>query len=269
MRFWPLLIVFLLGCVPRLAQDTNVLRLAVTTSTRDSGILDLLISRFETRHDVRVDVVAVGTGAALNLGASGDTDVVLVHARAAEELFMSDGHGIRREEVMSNNFQILGPAADPAEIRALDPSPALHKIASGNHRFVSRGDASGTHQREIELWSRVAQRPNWDGYIESGQGMMSTLVMADQMDAYLLCDSATYLRAKDKLRLVPLVLEGDGLRNPYGIIVVNPMQHRLVNADAAHAFVDFIISPEAQGIIESYEIDGEQLFFPLRLADES
>ena len=243
----------------------SVLRLAVTTSMRDSGLLDVLVRLFEEEHGVRVDVIARGTGAALRQGKAGDVDVVLVHARAAEDAFMADGHGVRREDVMYNAFEILGPANDPAGIRDLEPADALQKIAGAGLPFVSRGDDSGTHQCELKLWDHAGGRPSWDRYVESGQGMGATLTMADQMNAYVLTDRGTYLKFKKKIRLVPLVASAKALHNPYGIMVVNPQKHPSLNGELAQAFVDFIISSEAQQLIRDYTIDGERLFYPQRL----
>lgn len=251
-------------------DSKGVLRLAVTTSTRDSGLLDVLTPVFEREQNVRVDVIAVGTGKALKLGEAGDVDVLLVHAREAEDAFMAGGHGVRREDVMYNTFEILGPPSDPMGIAKLQPAAALQKIAAGSHRFLSRGDDSGTHQRELLLWKKSGSRPQWKGYAESGQGMGATLIMADQMVAYVLTDHGAYLRFKKKIELVPLVssskdLMHPDLMNPYGVIVVNPKKHSSIRGDLADAFTDFIISPRAQRLIRDFTVDGEQLFFPLRL----
>lgn len=263
----------LVGCDSEMRQiespDKPVLRLAVTTSTRDSGLLDRLVPGFEKEQGVRVDVVAVGTGAALKLGEAGDVDVVLVHARTAEESFMAAGHGVRREDVMYNTFEILGPADDPAGVQGMKPTEALNKIAASGQRFVSRGDNSGTHRREIELWDAGKGRPEWQGYAESGQGMSATLTMADEMNAYLLSDRGTYLKFKQKIRLVPLVTSSPNLRNPYGIMVVNPQKHPRIQNELAQTFVDYMISAAVQKMIGEYKIGGEQLFYPLRLPNTS
>ncbi len=251
------------------SASPSVLRLAVTTSTRDTGLLDVLNPVFEKRHGVRLDVIAVGTGAALNLGESGDVDAVLVHSREAEDAFMAGGHGVRREDVMYNTFQILGPDDDPGEVRDMEPISALRKLAADRARFVSRGDDSGTHKREKKLWEAAKGWSHWDGYMETGQGMGATLLVADQMGAYVLCDSGTYLKFKEKIRLVPLVVASQRLRNPYGVIVVNPRKHPSINADLAEAFVDFIISAEAARLIDNYKIDGRQLFFPGRPTNQN
>ncbi len=244
------------------SESSSVLRLAVTTSTRDSGLLDVLVPVFEGKHGTRVDVIAAGTGKALKLGENGDVDVVLVHDRAAEDAFMAAGHGIRRENVMHNSFELLGPPADPAKVREADAIAGLGRIASGKHRFVSRGDDSGTHKRERALWKAGAGRPEWDAYVESGQGMGATLTMADQMNAYVLADRGTYLKFKSKIGLVPLAFQSEALRNPYGVLAVHPDKHPRINHPRADALVDFLISAEAQRIIGDYKVEGESLFHP-------
>lgn len=264
------MLVTLPGCSPAVTNggsNKSALRLAVTTSTRDSGLLDELVPVFERQAQVRVDVVAVGTGAALTLGQAGDVDVILVHAREAEDEFMAGGHGVRREDLMFNTFVILGPENDPAAVASLEPVSALQQIAGGKHRFVSRGDDSGTHQRETKLWADGGGLPEWENFVESGQGMGATLTMADQMNAYVLTDRGTYLRFKEKIRLVPLGAASECLRNPYGVIVVNPDKHQGHDDKLAHAFVDFLVSPQAQALIGDYQLHGEPLFHPLRLQD--
>lgn len=250
-------------------SDQGVLRLAITTSTHDSGLMAVLVPVFESRHAGRVDLIAAGTGKAIKLGENGDVDVLLVHAREAEEAFMKAGHGSRREPVMYNTFELLGPGADPAGIKRLSAAAALRRIAAGRHPFVSRGDDSGTHQREMGLWRQGGDRPLWDAYIESGQGMGATLIMADQRQAYVLSDRGTYLAFKDKIELVPLGSSGEELFNPYGIMTVNPEKNDRINDELATAFVDFMISPEAQTMIRDFRVGEEPLFYPLRLADRN
>ncbi len=251
------------GVTKRLPRTSQVLRLSVTTSTRDTGLLDVLLPEFEKAHHARVDVIAAGTGKALKLGESGEVDVVLVHARAAEDEFMAAGHGIRREDVMYNTFEILGPPADPAAIRGLPPGAALLKIASTGNRFLSRGDGSGTHRRERQLWSTVGAKPAWDGYAESGQGMGPTLTMAGQMRAYVLADRGTFLAMRTKIDLVPLAAQTDELNNPYGILVVNPSGKQRVNEPLAQRLADFFVSPDTQQLIGDFQVDGEPLFYPV------
>jgi tungstate transport system substrate-binding protein len=250
------------------SSDRSVLRLATTTSTRDSGLLDVLLPVFEEASACRVDVIAVGTGAALKLGESGDVDAALVHARSAEKVFMNAGHGIRHEPVMHNYFLIAGPADDPAGARGRDTVAALKTIAAGKHRFVSRGDDSGTHKRERSLWKTAGGQPEWEGYVESGQGMGPTLVMADEMNAYVLTDEGTWLKQSGKFRLVPLVTEAADLRNPYSVMVVNQNKHPSVNSNLAGALVDFLISAQGQQLIAEYRINGQGLFHADRLEKE-
>lgn len=246
-----------------------VLKVASTTSTRDSGLLDILLPEFERDYDCRVDLIAVGSGAALKLGEAGDVDAVLVHARSAEEKFMDEGHGIRHEPVMHNFFIIAGPADDPAAAKGTDAALALKKISAGQHRLISRGDDSGTHQREQSLWQRLGCRPEWDNFIESGQGMAPTLIMADEMNAYVLTDEGTWLKQCAKFQIVPLVRGADDLKNPYSVIVVNPEKHSAVNAELANKFADFLISKQAQQLIANCKINGQQLFHADRLPEET
>jgi tungstate transport system substrate-binding protein len=249
--------------------EEAVLKVASTTSTRDSGLLDVLLPEFEKANNCRVDLIAVGTGAALKLAEAGDVDAVLVHARSAENRFMDAGHGIRHEPIMHNFFIIAGPAADPAQASGTDAVSALQKIAAGKHRFVSRGDDSGTHKCEQSLWQKAESRPDWDDYIESGQGMGPTLIMADEMNAYVLTDEGTWLKQSENFQLVPLVRGAHDLKNPYAVIVVNPAKSSAINADLANQFADFLISRRAQQLIANYEINGHRLFHPDRLQRET
>lgn len=247
------------------ASPQKVLRLATTTSTRDSGLLDTLLPPFSRANNVRIDVVAVGTGAALKLGERGDADAVIVHARNAEKAFMAAEHGVRHEAFMVNYFTLLGPAGDPAGVRNMPPAEALTKIAAGGFRYLSRGDESGTHKREIQLWYQVGNRPIWDGYFESGQGMGRTLVMADEQQAYVLTDGGTYLKFREKIDLVPMLPDTEALANPYAILVVDPAKHERIREPLAQKLADYLISPAAQRIIGAYRIAGEPLFQPTRL----
>ncbi len=251
------------------SRAQTVLKVASTTSTRDSGLLDILLPEFEKASHCRVDLIAVGTGAALKLGEAGDVDAVLVHARSAEEAFMAAGHGVRHEPIMHNFFIIAGPVDDPAEATGTDAVAALRRISEGKHRFVSRGDDSGTHKLEQALWQKLVGRPEWDGFVESGQGMGPTLIMADEMNAYVLTDDGTWLKQSRKFQLVPLVSGANDLENPYAVMVVNPEKHPAVNAELANRFADFLISEQAQNLIASYEINGQRLFHADRLAEES
>jgi tungstate transport system substrate-binding protein len=251
------------------ARPNAVLRLASTTSTRDSGLFDVLLPAFEDKHNCRVDVIAVGTGAALKLGESGDVDAVLVHARAAEEAFMQAGHGVRHEPVMHNFFIIVGPQDDPAGVTGLPADKALQKIAAAGQVFVSRGDDSGTHKKELAIWKLSGERPDWDGYLEAGQGMGPTLVIADEKNAYVLTDEGTWLKRRNDFRLKPVVEGDDQLRNPYAVMVVNPERHTAINSGLANTFADFLISEEAQRLIAGYQVNRQSLFHPDRLAAES
>jgi len=243
------------------------LRLGTTTSTRDSGLLDALLPTFEREAGVRVDVIAVGTGEALKLGEAGDVDVVLVHARDAEDAFMAAGHGSRREDVMHNTFELLGPSADPARVRGLEVTAALSRIAASQAPFVSRGDDSGTHKKELALWRDAGGLTRWERYFETGQGMGQSLVVANEKHAYVLADRATYLAFKRKIDLRPLVAPSERLNNPYGVIVVNGRRHPGVDARRANALADFLVSPRGQRRIRDFRISGEPLFFPAHLAD--
>ena len=177
---------------------------------------------------------------------------------------MTAGHGIRREDLMYNTFEILGPAEDPAQIaRASDAAAALQMLVQFGSRFVSRADNSGTHHKELELWEAGGGRPQWDEYVESGQGMGPTLIVADQMSAYVLADRGTYLKFRSKIGLVSLFRSPEELANPYGILVVNPAKDPAIQAEWADAFVDFLVSDRAQRIVQNFVIDGEQLFYPM------
>ena len=240
--------------------------LATTTSTADSGLLDVILPLFEAEAGVEVDVIAVGTGQSLKLGEDGNADVVLVHARAQEEAFMEAGHGIRREDVMYNDFIIVGPASDPAGVMGMtDVVAAMTQIAETQSLFVSRGDDSGTHVREKQLWAAAAIEPAGDWYVSSGQGMGAVLTMANEQQAYTLSDRATYLaRTLEGTDLV-IAVEGDALMfNPYGVIVVNPEKNPAIQVDLANQFVDWIISVPTQEVIAEYGMEqfGQPLFVP-------
>lgn len=239
------------------------LRLSTTTSTDNSGLLGFIIPPFEKKTGLKVDVIAVGTGKAIALGEAGDVDVVLVHARSSEDKFVASGFGINRRDVMHNDFIILGPAADPAGVKGLkDAAEALRRIAAKQASFVSRGDESGTHVKEKELWAKVGIKPEGRWYKEAGQGMGEVITMSDNMGGYTLADRGTWLSMKSKARLQILV-EGDPLLfNPYGVIAVNPAKHPHVNYDGAMAFIAWLTSREGQQMIASFKIDGDVLFFP-------
>lgn len=239
--------------------------LATTTSTQDSGLLDVLIPIFEGRSGYTVKTVAVGTGQALKMGEDGNADVLLVHAPSAEKELMKGGFGVERLLVMHNDFVIVGPADDPAGIKGdVSAVEALVKIASAAAAFVSRGDDSGTHKAELALWKSGEIDPQGDWYIESGQGMAATLKIAGEKAAYTLTDRATYLATRQGLGLEILV-EGDPvLLNVYHVITVNPEKWPKVNNAGATAFAQFLIDGETQKVIGEFGVDkyGQPLFFP-------
>jgi tungstate transport system substrate-binding protein len=250
--------------VTETARPPQTLRLATTTSTQDSGLLDVILPDFEQKFNAKVEVLAVGTGEALEAGKRGDADVVLVHARSQEDQFVKDGFGTQRYDVMYNDFVIVGPASDPAGIRGMtDAAAALKAIAAAGQKFISRGDKSGTNTREIALWKAAGIEPSGAWYESAGQGMGEVLTMAQEQQAYTLSDRATYLkRQADGLKLDVLV-EGDkALLNPYGVIPVNPAKNPSVNADLAQKFVEWITSPDTQKMIGDYKINGQILFTP-------
>jgi tungstate transport system substrate-binding protein len=240
--------------------------LATTTSTQDSGLLDVILPDFEQQANADVDVVAVGTGQALQLGTDCNADVVLVHARAREDKFMADGDGARREDVMFNDFIILGPPSDPAGIKGMtDGAAAMTMIAGAQAPFISRGDDSGTHTKELSVWKAAGIEPAGDWYISAGQGMGAVLTMANEQQAYTLSDRATYLARTLEGTELAIMVEGDPvLFNPYGVIVVNPEKCGNVNAELANQFVDWIISVPTQELIASFGQAefGQSLFTP-------
>jgi tungstate transport system substrate-binding protein len=250
---------------PVTATEPARLILATTTSTADSGLLSYLLPGFEARYNCKVDVIAVGTGQAIKTGESGDCDVILVHARAAEDQFVADGYGINRLDVMYNDFVIVGPENDPAGIAGLtDAVEALRRIAAAEARFVSRGDDSGTHKKEISLWQKAELAPSGAWYISAGQGMGPVLHMASEQLAYTLTDRATYLAQRDRLDLA-IVVEGDRLLfNPYGVIAVNPEKHPHVNSELAAKFLSWLTSLETQEMIAGFGVAefGQPLFVP-------
>ncbi len=257
---------------PSTIQSSQVL-LATTTSTRDAGLLDSLLPVFARQTGYRVKVIAVGSGQALEMGRRGDADVVLSHAPEAERVLADSGYFLHRRLVMHNDFLIVGPAADPAGLRGLsDAVAALRRTAAARATFISRGDRSGTHQRELQLWKQAGVAPptgagaaaGVDWYIESGQGMAATLQMADEKRGYTITDRATYLAWRDKLQLVPQV-EGDSLLyNVYHVMEVNPKNAPRVNTAGGKAFADFLVAPETQALIGAFGKSrfGQSLFVP-------
>jgi len=244
--------------------------LATTTSTADSGLLDYILPDFEARTGVKVDVIAVGTGQSLQLGVNGDADVLLVHARASEDAFMEAGDGIRREDVMYNDFVIVDPADDPAGIKGKsNATKALEMLSEAGATFVSRGDDSGTHKKELSLWKEAGIEPAGDWYVSAGQGMGDVLVMANEQLAYTMSDRATYLALKLEGIELEIAVEGDPLLfNPYGIIAVNPDKNPNIKGDLANTFIDWLVSLETQILISTYGVDkfGAHLFTPDSIA---
>ena len=246
--------------------SSDSLILATTTSTFDSGLLDELMPLFEEQTGFNVKVIAVGTGQALEMGRRGDADVLLVHAPAAEEQFVEEGYGVNRQLVMHNDFIIVGPASDPAELRSVpDAMSALRAIQTLEQTFVSRGDDSGTNKLELSIWAELGYDPTGEGwYLESGQGMGATLQIANQREAYTITDRATYLALLDVLDL-EILHEGDpSLLNIYHVMQVNPERSSNVQGESAGAFVDFMLSDEAQAIIAEFGVEkfGQPLFVP-------
>ena len=254
-----------LMCVPAHAQD-KFITVASTTSTENSGLFKHLLPIFEKKTGINVRVIAQGTGQALDTARRGDADVVFVHAKAAEDKFVTEGHGVKRFPVMYNDFVVIGPKSDPAKVGGMDDvTKALDKIKAAKAPFVSRGDKSGTHMAELKLWQMAgidiaADKGEW--YRETGQGMGAALNTAASMNAYLLADRGTWLSFKNRAELKVLV-EGDKrLFNQYGVILVSPEKHPHVKKEFGQQFIDWIISPEGQKAIAEYKIGGEQLFFP-------
>jgi tungstate transport system substrate-binding protein len=240
------------------------LTLATTTSTQDSGLLDLLVPRFREATGIEVKVVAVGTGQALQLARRGDADVLLVHDPAAEQKFLADGYGVGRRPVMYNDFVIVGPVADPAGIKGeRSATTAFTRIARSGSPFISRGDESGTHQKERQIWRRAGIKPEGAWYVQSGAGMGQLLRMADEKRAYTLTDRGTFLALRKGLDLA-ILSEGDALLvNQYRVILVNPDKHPHVHTREARQFADFLLAPATQRLIADFGKDrfGQPLFF--------
>ncbi|EGP08194.1 ABC-type tungstate transport system, periplasmic binding protein [Bradyrhizobiaceae bacterium SG-6C] len=250
---------------PASAQDKSIV-VASTTSTQDSGLFGHILPLFKAKTGIEVKVIAQGTGQALDTARRGDADVVFVHAKAQEEKFVAEGHGVKRFDVMYNDFVLIGPKSDPAGVNgSKDIVAALKTIQAKAAPFVSRGDKSGTHSAELALWKQAgvdiaAAKGPW--YREIGQGMGAALNTAGAMNAYVVSDRGTWLSFKNPGDLV-IAVEGDKrLFNQYGVILVNPEKHPAVKKELGQSFIDWLTSPEGQGAIAAYKVNGKQLFFP-------
>ena len=271
---WAVLIALLVLLVACGARGPEVLRLATTTSTADSGLLDAILPAFEEEYNARVDVVAVGTGQAISLGEAGDADVILVHARPREDAFVADGHGLYRADVMYNDFVLVGPTDDPAGVSGLaSVTEAMTTLAAASTPFASRGDDSGTHSKELSLWAKTTVTPAPDNgwYNSLGQGMGDTLTFANEVGAYTFTDRATFLAQQANLPNLAIMVGGASiadnadpdLLNPYGVIPVNPDKEG-INDDLAEDFVTWITSAETQTAIGEFGVEqyGQPLFYP-------
>jgi tungstate transport system substrate-binding protein len=258
-----LLAIVVAGC--KAEQPSKSITLATTTSTRDSGLLDALLPVFRKQTGIEVKVVAVGSGQALELGRRGDADVLLTHSPAAEDKFMAEGSGVDRRAVMYNDFILIGPPGDPAQVKGKKSiAEAFATIAKEQARFVSRGDESGTHQAERRIWKQADVKPEGQWYLQAGAGMGQVIRMADEKRGYTLSDRGTFLAQRKGLDLAILV-EGDPLlRNDYSVTLVNPEKHPHVRHDDAKRFADFLVDPETQKLIGQFGVEqfGEPLFFP-------
>ncbi len=249
---------------PAVAEDRSIV-VASTTSTEDSGLFGYLLPIFKAKTGIEVKVIAQGTGQALDTARRGDADVVFVHAKSQEEKFLAEGYGVKRFDVMYNDFVLIGPNSDPAGVKGKDIATALKTIQAKRAPFVSRGDKSGTHSAELALWKQAgidiaASKGSW--YREIGQGMGAALNTAGAMNAYVLSDRGTWISFKNRGDL-DIVVEGDKrLFNQYGVMLVNPGKFPSVKKELGQTFVDWLVSPEGQAAIAGYKIDGQQLFFP-------
>jgi len=260
-----LLLAALIAALPALAQEKFIV-VASTTSTEQSGLFGHILPAFQNKTGIQVRVVALGTGQALDLARRGDADVVFVHARSAEEKFLAEGYGVKRFPVMYNDFVLIGPKSDPAKVAGgKDILEALKKIKSTGAPFVSRGDKSGTHMAELDLWKVAGidiAKDKGPWYKDTGQGMGPALNTASAMSGYILADRGTWISFKNRGDLA-IAVEGDKrLFNQYGVMLVNPEKHPSVKKELGQTFVDWVISPEGQKAIADYKIGGEQLFFP-------
>ncbi|KPU26719.1 tungsten ABC transporter substrate-binding protein [Caloranaerobacter sp. TR13] len=265
-----LILVLLAGCNTQENQKntaySDTIILATTTSTRDSGLLDYLLPKFEDETGIKVKVIAVGTGKALQMGRDGEADVLLVHAKPDEEQFVKEGHGLERHDVMYNDFILVGPKGLKVEFmdKSNDIVAAFKAIAENKYKFISRGDNSGTHKKELKIWKETGIQPGGAWYISAGSGMGYVLKMADEMRGITLTDRATYLNLRDKIDLSILVEKDSKLFNQYGIILVNPNKKDNINLEGAQKFMNWLLSDKAQKLIGEYGKDkfGMPLFVP-------
>lgn len=248
------------------AEPKGTIILATTTSTQDSGLLDYLLPEFKNDTGWEVNTIAVGTGKALQMGVDGEADVLLVHARASEDEFMANGDGTLRYDVMYNDFILVGPAADPAGVKECNNviADSLAAIANSQSEFISRGDDSGTHKKELAIWKAAGIEPVGDWYISAGAGMGDVLKMADEKQAYTITDRATYLAMQDSLELEIVCEKDTDMLNPYGVITVNPEKNDQINAEGAKAFADWLVSERGQELIGQFGVEeyGMPLFTP-------
>ena len=257
-----LLFIFVLILIFSGCSQKTALRLATTTSTENSGLLDELLPAFTEETGIDVNVIAVGTGKAIKLGENGDIDVILVHARTAEDKFVNSGFGVNRRDVMHNDFVIIGAKEDKAGIKeAKTAVEALKLIAEKQIEFISRGDNSGTHIKEKELWEKAEIQPEGKWYKEIGQGMGAVIMMANEIGAYTLTDRGTYLSIADKIKLEILFQSDNELFNPYGVIAVNPEKHSETNYKSAMKFIEWLTDEKAQKMINNFKKNGKQLFY--------
>jgi len=244
-------------------QAVEHLRMSTTTSTENSGLMAVLHPVFEKRYGVKIDVIAVGTGKALKIGSRGDVDAVFVHAPAAELQYVASGHFIDRRTVMYNDFVLIGPKSDPAGIsEATSVEEALKRVMLSEAKFVSRGDDSGTHKKEIALWQEAGVLPVGRWYIQAGQGMGAVIKIADEIGAYTLTDRGTQIAFEDKIDLVVLYQGDPPLFNPYHIMAVNPEKHPHANYHMAMKYIDFVTGEEGQVLIRDFRIKSQPLFYP-------
>ncbi|NOZ63779.1 MAG: solute-binding protein [Caldiserica bacterium] len=251
------------GLFPLSLSGAERIKMATTTSLDNSGFLDYLLPKFAKEYGIKIDVIAVGTGKALKLGENGDVDLLFVHAPKAEAEFVRKGFGVQRTTVMYNYFLIVGPPRDPAQIKGKNAIESLRRIYRGQYTFVSRGDESGTHKKEKELWKMAGLKPGGSWYLEAGQGMAATLQIADEKRGYTLVDTSTFLALQNKLDLVALSQDKERLLNLYSVMAVNPKKYPRVKYGAAMKFIEWISSRRGKVLIREFTTQGKRTFFPI------